>query len=233
MKKKMRDMKVGSKLLGSFAIIVILYIITVIASVNAVRSVAGSFEGFYNSPYHVVSTAKDMRTAIQGVARNMLAVMVSDEEEKKFYLEEARKFAKVIDEDRPVLKESSQATRTMVDDLDQRLEVMSPIRDEILELLGAGDETSAMVLYKGEYEEKAKEARALLSDIADKASESADEYLRNAKDVEKRIIILIVVLAFLILLITSVVWYRITRSLTVPIKRYRGRRNKLPRGIWM
>lgn len=230
MKKKMRDMKVGSKLLGAFAIIVILYIITVVASVNAVRSVAGSFEGFYNSPYHVVSTAKDMRTAIQGVARNMLAVMVSSDEEKKFYLEEARKFAKVIDEDRPVLKESSQATKTMVDDLEQRLEVMSPIRDEILNLLDAGDEASAMTLYKGEYEEKAKEARSLLGEISDKASESADEYLMNAKDVEKRIIILIVVLAVLILLITSVVWYRITRSLTVPIKKIQRAAKQIAQG---
>lgn len=230
MKKKMRDMKVGSKLLGAFAIIVILYIITVVASVNAVRSVAGSFEGFYNSPYHVVSTAKDMRTAIQGVARNMLAVMVSSDEEKKFYLEEARKFAKVIDEDRPVLKESSQATKTMVDDLEQRLEVMSPTRDEILNLLDAGDEASAMTLYKGEYEEKAKEARSLLGEISDKASESADEYLMNAKDVEKRIIILIVVLAVLILLITSVVWYRITRSLTVPIKKIQRAAKQIAQG---
>ena len=65
MKGKVKDLKVGSKLFMAFAVIVLLYIVTVVSAVVAVESMSGSFQGFYDSPYQIVSTTKDMRAAIQ------------------------------------------------------------------------------------------------------------------------------------------------------------------------
>lgn len=230
MKKKIGDMKVGSKLLGAFAIIVFLYIVTVISAVIAVRSVSGSFKEFYNSPYRIVGTAKDMRAAIQGVGRNMLAVMLVGDEDDQGYLEETREFTNVIDDGRPVLLKNPGDTKSLVDELEVQLDKIRPIRDEILALLENGDETAAMELYRNEYEGKAKGARSLLQDICDKASVSADKYLEDAKGVENRIITLIIVLAVFIMLITSVIWYRITISLTVPIKKIQKVTDDIARG---
>ena len=56
MKGKVKDLKVGSKLFMAFAVIVLLYIVTVVSAVVAVESMSGSFQGFYDSPYQIVST---------------------------------------------------------------------------------------------------------------------------------------------------------------------------------
>lgn len=218
MKNRVRNMKVGSKLFTGFAVIVVMYIITVVSAVLAVRSVAGSFEKFYAGPYRVVNTAKDMRTGIHGVVRNMLAVIVGDSTEDSAYLKEAREFADTIDEGREILIENSDGIREEVDNLIAQLDYIKPIRDEILNLLEKGDYQSGLEMYKTEYEKKAKDARESLKEISNLAGVSAGEYLENAKSVENNIILLIVALAVLIIALTGIIWYMITRSLTVPIK---------------
>lgn len=218
MKNRLKNMKVGSKLLGGFAIIILLYIVTVVSAVAAVRSVAESFEGFYTGPYEVVNTAKDMRAGIQGVGRNILAVIVESGENDQLHLKEAREFAEMVDEGRSVLADKAKDSRDRVEELDVLLSELKPIRDEILGLLESGDEEAGLQMYKSGYEEKASEARDMLKEIGKIASRSAETYLENAHKVENRIIVLIICLAVFIMMITSVIWFLITRALTVPIK---------------
>ena len=218
MKEKVRDMKVGSKLFGAFAIIVLLYIVTVISAVVAVKSMSGSFQGFYESPYQIVSTTKDMKTAIQGIERTILGMIVTDEEGDQAYLEEAQGYIETVDAGLAVLKEYSNDTRESVEAFEEELSALEPVRDNIMELLKNGEDRKALELYQTEYEANAKTARASLVGIGEQASVSAGNYLQNALSVEDTIIVLIIALAALIIIITVIIWILITRALTHPIR---------------
>lgn len=232
MRKKINNMRVGSKLLGSFTIIVLLYIVTVVSAVIAVSSMANSFDVFYDSPYQIVSTAKDMNSAIQGVGRNILAVIVNDDKqaENREYLDEAKEFIEVIDNGLPILNEKTIDTKEAVKALEAQIMEVRPVRDKVLDLLEQGDREGALKAYKTEYEMKAREARKSLHNISEQAAVSADRYLDNAKKVERTIIALIIALAVLIIFITSVIWYLITRSLTIPIKAIQKATNDISLG---
>lgn len=228
MKEKVRDMKVGTKLFVAFAVIVLLYIVTVISAVVAVKSMSGSFQGFYDSPYQIVNTAKDMRTAIQGIGRNMLAMTVADDTADEAYMKEAEEFVQTIESGIPVLLTSD--TKVSVEALEAQVDELRPARDKILELLAKGDDKDALEIYKTEYETKAMTTRDSLSEIVRQAAASADEYLEDAKNVENTIIKLIIGLAVLIMIITTLVWISITRSLTVPIKEIKKATKELSKG---
>ena len=217
MKGKVKDLKVGSKLFMAFAVIVLLYIVTVVSAVVAVESMSGSFQGFYDSPYQIVSTTKDMRAAIQGVGRNMLAMMTRSDDADKDYLEEAHEFVKTVEDGILVLMEKSVDTKDTVEALKVQLDELKPSRDKVLELLAANNNAEAFRVYEEEYEVKAKAARASLKEISQQAAVSADKYLEEAHGVESRIVTLIIVLAVLVILVTTVIWMLITRSLTHPI----------------
>ena len=230
MKEKFKDMKIGNKLLGAFATIVILYIVTVLAAIIAITSMEDSFEEFYDGPYQIVSTSKNMYAAIQGVGRNLLATVYTNEQDEEEYLAEAEEFIQTIESGMEVLKEKSQDTKEMVEDLESKIDDLKPGRDEAIELLKEGKEEEALEVCRTDYEPQAKIARAALNDISVRADESANEYLKSVQGVEQKIITLVIGLAILIMAITSVVWIVITRSITAPVREIQAAAKEISRG---
>lgn len=218
MRRKLNDLRIGSKLFISFGVIIILYVLTIIAAVMGIRSVAGTLENFYNRPYQVVETSLTMRSAIQGIGRSMYGVAVGSGKLDADYLKEAKGYVKIIEEGLPVLKKKFTNDPDLIKDLEEKINTLKPIRDKTLELLEQNKDEEGLKYYQTEYEPKARKARNALKEVAASASENAANYLNQGKQTEARIIILIIILAAVILVITCIMWYFITKSILFPIR---------------
>lgn len=219
MKNKYRDMKVGKKLLMSFTSIVVLYVITIIGALTAIRSISAALEDFYNKPYVVVGTAMKMQAAIQGVGRNMLCiVVVEDEEKKQEYLDETKDFIRIIESGIPEMLNNEAGDNTIIREIEEKVNQLKPDRDLVIRLLESGDNEQAVEVYRDKYEPMAIETRDALGRLVESSTKEADDYLQWGKNVEKIMITFILILAVIVVVVSTMVWVMTTRSITLPVQ---------------
>ena len=218
MKKKIENLNTATKLLLSFACIIVFYIVTVIAAIIGIRSVAGTLREFYNKPYQVTTTTLSMRASIQGVERNLLCVASGvNDTESQTYLDEAKKYISMIESGLEELQQDYTEDETLFADVEKQIETLKPARDELIRLLEQGNKEKAMELYRTSYEPQARTTRAALEILGDAADQDVQEYLDSAQGVERQMIVIMVALALVILIMTCVMWFFISRSITKPI----------------
>lgn len=218
MKKKIENLNTATKLLLSFACIIVFYIVTVIAAVIGIRSVAGTLREFYDKPYQVTTTTLSMRAAIQGVGRNLLCVASGvNDTESQTYLDEAKKYIGIIENGLEELEQDYTEDEALFADVEKQITALKPARDELINLLEQGNKEKAMELYRTSYEPQARKTRAALETLGNAADQDVQEYLDSAQGVERQMIIIMVALALVILIMTCVMWFFISQSITKPI----------------
>ena len=218
MKTRLNDMKIGSKLFASFGIIIILYVVTIIAAIGGIQNMAGTLERFYAKPHKVVVTSLTMRVSIQGIGRNLYGIAIGNEQAYDEYIQETEGYINAIDSGLKTLEKNFTSDEQLLADLEEKLSELKPVRKKTLDLLKEKKDAEALKYYQSDYEPKAREARAVLRRVGDAAAKNATNYLEYGEKIETRIIGLILILAAVILIITSVLWYLITKSILFPIK---------------
>ena len=217
-KSRIKDYKVGKKLFVSYAAIIILYVVTVGAALFGIISVSNTIRSFHQDAFEVVYTSMDMRNAIQGIGRDILdlgSAMDSINAEQK--LEEAKSFIQIVEQGLVKLKEKM-PDNEKVRALENYLNELSPSRDEAIRILETGSREGVLTIYNEGYEPNAILARNTLKEICEFSVESAEDYLEDSQLVEKQMILTMVLLATLIILVSTMLWSRITKGITEPMK---------------
>lgn len=229
MREKIKNMKVGRKLLLSYAIILALYVLTVASALLGLNKVADTLDTFYDMPFQTVNTAASMRAGIQGVARCFLSVDASEGEVRKDYLEEAQTFINSIEEGLPVL-ESQLENQALAQELVGYITKLKPERDRVLALLKAGDDTEAMKVFQNSYEPIASKTRECLMTIGEVSLQNASDYLNNAHRVRSMMITVLLVLSVAVIAISAFLWLVFTKSITEPVREVREAAKGLSEG---
>ena len=220
MKKKIENLSTATKLLLSFACIIVFYIGTVVAAAFGIKSVGGTLREFYDKPYQVATTTLTMRSAIQGVGRDLLCVASGiNEAESQTYLEEAKSYIALIESGMEELDRDYTEEEALFTEVEKQIASLKPARNEMIRLLEQGNKEKALELYRVEYEPQAKITRDALESLGNAAEEDVQKYLGSAQGVENRMLIVLVSMAAVILVITCLMWFYISRSITEPIKK--------------
>ncbi|MCJ7835927.1 methyl-accepting chemotaxis protein [Cuneatibacter sp. NSJ-177] len=217
-KSRIKDYKVGKKLFVSYAAIIVLYVITVAAALIGIISVSNTIRSFHQDAFEVVYTSMDMRFAIQGIGRDILdlgSAMDSIDEDQK--LEEVKNYVQILDQGIETLK-VKMPENEKVRALAGYLADVAPSRDEAIRILESGSMEGVLTIYNEEYEPNAILARNTLREISDLSVETAEAYLGDTQTVKNQMILTMVLLAALIILVSIMLWSRITKSITEPMK---------------
>lgn len=231
MRKVLNRMKIGEKLISSFGIIVLLYVITVLAAGLGIHSVSNTLRDFYNKPIQVVYTTQNMATAIQGSGRTMLlASTEGGSAEREEHIEKVSTYFEVMDTGIEKLEKSYTGDKDKLDNLAELLKELRPYRNSILELLKQGRSEEALNKYQTYYEPLAATTREALDDMNVTATQEADEEYKVAAGVEKKIITSIIILAVVIIVLSTLIWLVIARSITEPIRLIQKAANRVAEG---
>lgn len=229
MREKIKNMKVGRKLLLSYTIILVLYVITVVAALLGINNVAGTLNTFYDGPFQTVNTASSMRAGIQGVARCFLSIDASEGEKRKGYLEEAQSLINDIEEGLPIL-ESQLEDKALAQELVGYIGDLKPERDRVLALLREGNDTEAMSIFQESYEPIASKARNCLMTIGEVSLQNASAYLNDAHRVKNTMVTVLLLLSVIVIAISVLLWVVFTKSITVPVGEVREAAKGLAEG---
>lgn len=166
MRKKFNNMKIGSKLILAFAVILVLYVVTVVVSVANIRSMSERMERLFTEPFANVQTSLEMTANVQTVGKNILIMAATD---NVFDERESLKITEnLISEAKSEMERLSTgyvSAKEKVEQLEEEFALVESPRSEVLELLKAGDKETALQVYAQEYVPRINSVISTLSDV--------------------------------------------------------------------
>ena len=231
MKKKFENMRIGKKLILTFALILVMYVVTVLTAVVNIRNMSDRMEQLYNGAFANVETSQKLLGNINNVQRNMILLAATDGiKDREAYLTDTKK---LIDNAGTYVEELTTGYISggeIAAELEEKFAGMVVPRDKMMTLLEAGDNEQALNIYFDEYDSIATQVRETLSQLVDAASADAQNSLNEGQAMNSRIVVLIWILAGVIILFTGILWYVITRSIIVPINTVKRAANQIANG---
>ena len=232
MKKKFNNMKIGSKLILAFAVILVLYTVTVVVSVANIRSMSERMERLFNEPFANVQTSLEMIANVQTVAKNILIMAATDDVfDEQESLNTTKKLIAEVKAEMELLSTGYVSAKDNVEQLEREYALLEAPRTKVLELLEAGDSETALHAYASEYVPQLDAVIRALSDVTRLSMDDANSSLAAGKDLNQRVVILMVLLAVASILFTVAVWLLITRSILTPVNQVKAAANAIANGM--
>ncbi|MCR0326714.1 methyl-accepting chemotaxis protein [[Clostridium] innocuum] len=228
--KAFKNMKVTRKLLLSFLTVILLYVISISATLVGVHSITGSFNEFYNNSYQIVKESMNFRLNQYIVARNVLQI-ISDRDlaVSAETLSETEASMEVVDDSMKNL-ERLYKDKEMLSELKTRYEKLVTPREKVLNLLKTEKFDEAMKIYEKEYNPQAMETRTFLRQMETTTKEEADAYYQASEESSDIMLLVLIALAGITILFSSAIWYLISKSITRPIQELKRSAEELAAG---
>ena len=218
MKNYFLNLKIGTKLIAAFASIIVLYIFTVFISLHTIRNMSEKIDDFYNQPFANVEASMSMLSNLHLVGKNLTIMAATDNvmDEDELMME-TKSASQEVEKKLEILQTGYGSDTELVKSLGEEFAAMKIPRDRIISLLESGDAEQALDIYVNEYASKMKRVSDTLSQVTDECVMDAENTLNTSlvSNAEARLMILI--LAFVSILITCILWLTITRSILRPV----------------
>lgn len=231
MKKFFKDLKTSRKLMLSFSLIIVLYIITVVTSVMNFKELSGRMERLYNEPFSNVQASLSMVSNMQGVGRSLAIMCVDiDSLDQEIYLEKTKKMIAGAEASLEILSNSYMADNEKIVALSSEFSELKTPRDTVLDYLEAGKTQEAFATYSNIYEPKADIVRSTLNEVTELCSADAKKSMEDANSRNSTVVSLMVVIAVLAVIFTVVICIIITRSILEPVNAVKKAANEIANG---
>lgn len=213
-----QNLKVRSKLLLAFGIVMGLYIIAVIAASIGLKSVSGGLKDFYGVPYPMVENAMEAQISTKQVRMSVTHSCLVTDTAKRQELQadidtSAEKLATAIEK----LNACYNGDAAKLSAVNDAYAAVSVPRKEAMKYLEANDLENAVRIIEGDYAEACDNLQTALQDVIDTAQTMATEYYDEGMFTTKICYIILYVLAAVSLALTIILVFAITKGLTRPI----------------
>lgn len=213
-----QNLKVRSKLLLAFGIVMGLYIIAVIAASIGLKSVSGGLKDFYSVPYPMVENAMEAQISTKQIRLNVFRSCSAADKARVQELQadidaSAEKLATAMEK----LNECYKGDAAKLSAANDAYAAISGPRTEAMDAIQAGDLETALRLIEGDYAEACDNMQNALQDIIDTAQTMSTEYYDSGMFTTKICYIILYVLAAVSLVLTIILVLAITKGLTRPI----------------
>lgn len=231
MRQKYKNLKIGTKLIIAFAIIIVIYAITVITAIFNINSMSERMDRLYAEPFENLELSYKIIGNTRAVQKNLLLMCASDSAvDTEECINETEEYVDELAENIEALGTGYVSDKEMVNKLLQAFEALRAPRDEVLQYLAAGDRERALTLYLNDYEPQTKALRNVSNKIADISKADAEKWISESREMNRNIVTMIVVLAAISVLFTIAIWFIITRSIIAPLNEVKRAANEISNG---
>lgn len=212
-----KNLKVRSKLLVSFGIVIIFYIIAIIASSIGLGSVFGGLEDFYNIPFPMVKSALEAQSITREIQLDVYrAVSVSGSELQAVISEIDAASAErntVMEE----LHANFSGDAALLRSVEEANDATSAAREKTMDYVRSGNSAAAIESINGDYLEAANHFEDTLNQVIEQAEKNAAEYYQNGTTTKRICTIILYGLALVSIIFTVFLVFSIVKGLTRPI----------------
>ena len=226
----MRNLSISKKLIVTFAIIIALFLSTVVVAIQSITSVTDKFSIFHDNSFVAAVESMNVRRGLQELERLVLVTASADstaeaKEDSAGIPDALTKLNASMDNLEAVLLEDVDKIQNLRDLLAQG----KAVRERIVELAGT-DQTEALALYHDQYAPIVQQARDIAGVIGDNVTERSDNYYDQSEVSAKNGFTIAIGISAAALLITVVLCVYIVRSITRPIREIEGATKRLALG---
>ncbi|KAI4447600.1 hypothetical protein C823_002119 [Eubacterium plexicaudatum ASF492] len=213
----MKNLKIGTKLLLTFMIIIALFCGTVYVATSGLRECSDKYSEFYHEEYQITQRVMSMRRGLQIIVKDLTFMTIDDDAERfasyqsdmEKELELLEQNAKWVSEN---LKTNSEAFDTFAKDIQDAVNMQ-----ENVVALSKTNKTQAQQILIEEYQPLVISSVSALTKISDEVESGVDANFNASLATQKSITYSLLGLAAAALFITIVLCLYLTRMITKPI----------------
>ena len=227
----MKDLKVRTKLILAFAIVLVLFIASVLISLFGMQSVRTEIHDFYTGAYEVRALANEAEQNFEAAQKNMLHALVAETANKRnSYIQSARDASSAAAAALNGISANAAGASAALDDMLKLLPDLQSGFDQVLTLAEGGLHDQAIHYTEETYMPLADRASGYLASILDKVRTEADAMMDQVEATELRSQITLIAISVVSALVAVAFCLYITASITKPIEELKAAAAEMTQG---
>ena len=229
-KMKIKDFKIGKKLIFAFGTTIILFAGTIVSAIFGMTSISSNFNNFYNQSYATTKTADDMKLAFQSAEKYILMAVTSrDFKSVDEYVNLCQLQLDSITNNMDQF-EAQFSDNQLVTEYKDIMESSKSVKEEIFKSLSKRQNDSALIKYQLNYAPLLNDARNKLDEIGSIVSQDALNFYQQAVSAQRMAYLSLIILIIVSLAVVLLFCSYIIRSITKPLKEIETAANKMAAG---
>ena len=213
----MKNLKIGTKLLLTFMIIIVLFCGTVYVATSGLNECSDNYSEFYKQEYQVMQRVMSMRRGLQIIVKD-LTFMTIDADDARFkeYQEDMTKEMELLEENANWVSSHLDGSADAFSDFAEYIRKAVDMQENVVSL-SRTDKAQAQRILIEEYQPLGVSSVNALKQISDEVEAGVDSNFNESLSTQKSIRYSLLGLAGAALLITIVLCLYLTRMITKPI----------------
>ena len=227
----MKNLKIGTKLLITFMLIILLFCGTVATAIMGLEQNAERYSEFYTVGYRVTDTVMSMRRGLQCIVKDISYITIEDDEEKiDSYEAELQKELSTLEENASWLFANFTDNPELLDTFAEDITNAVTMQEEIITIAHTGDHKKAQDMLLDEYQPLVDEAASMLIEISSIVEHNAEVDYQSTVAMQQMLVKLQLGMAGIALVITLVLSTYLTRNITRPLRELERSANQIVDG---
>lgn len=227
----MKNLKIRSKLMVTFGVIIGMFLILAITAIIGLRVLGSNFTNFYNKNHYLSVTAMDMRRAVQGACKNVIYGTLTTETEKiQSYIDHTNNELKILQEGLKAIEDNFTSDQAQIDACQSHLEKSSAVKEQIYTLMLGGKGEEARALYFSDFEPELLQGADAIIQLSEGIKGDATKTYKSSTIFKNYIALILVLISILVIVIVIILARYIIKALTYPIKELEETATKMADG---
>lgn len=226
----MKNLKIRTKLLATFMLVIILFIGTVAIAIYGLQANANKYSEFYNVEYKVTNNIMSMRRGLQIIVKDLAFITIeSDESKKESYQDELQTELTALEENAYWLFENFTGDSQLLDSFSDSIQKAMELQENVI-TTSETDNLEAQRILLEEYQPLVQEAVNTLIQISAVEEKTAEDNFLSTVDMQELLVAAQVGMAVVALIITILLSTYLTRSITKPLRQLETAADKIVNG---
>ena len=226
----MKNLKIRTKLLATFMLVIILFIGTVAIAIYGLQANANKYSEFYNVEYKVTNNIMSMRRGLQIIVKDLAFITIeSDESKKGSYQDELQTELTALEENAYWLFDNFTGDSQLLDSFSDSIQKAMELQENIINT-SKTDNLEAQRILLEEYQPLVQEAVNTLIQISAVEEKTAEDNFLSTVDMQELLVAAQIGMAVVALIITILLSTYLTRSITKPLRQLETAADKIVNG---
>lgn len=227
----MKNLKVGKKLIFSYAVILLLMIAGIAVGIVNLIHLGTQMETFYDGPYIVKGSANIINSNFEKMQKSVYRAMANaDSEIIREANQDVEDAAAAIQEQLPIIKEHFLGDQQIVERLEAALAELAPMRAQVLSLASQNQNTEAAAYMEENNILAIEKAQKELSRLIESGNTKGEQLLKGLRDSQARAALTLTILGVISFVFSILFCIYITKGITKPIDELKAAARNLADG---
>lgn len=218
LKKKLGDMKISKRLMLSYVVVLLLLVISIVVSISNLVSIGKQIEEFYEHPFKVSTAANNMNNYFEVMQKSVFrAISNEDLTITQEAIADANDASVIVSENLEIARKLFLGDQGIIDNLQDVLNKLAPMRAEVLELAKQNKNEEAAEYMEQHNIPLIEEGQVYLDTLINAADETGSALIANLQASQSMAIVVLVVLGVISLIISLMFAKIITDSIKDPV----------------